>query len=78
MRVLTLFLCNGTKKHREPRREIGYHLKNHYFVFVFCFVFVFNHIIILNSNDKIMGKEPVRVLTPFQCDGTKNTGNHLK
>ena len=25
-----------------------------------------------------MEKEPVRVLTPFQCDGTKNTGNHLK
>ena len=27
VRVLTLFLCNGTKKHREPHREIGYHLK---------------------------------------------------
>ena len=76
VRVLTLFLCNGTKKHGEPRREIGYHLKNHFSVFVFCFVF--NHIIILNSNDKIMEKEPVRVLTPFQCDGTKNTGNHWK
>ena len=25
-----------------------------------------------------MEKEPVRVLTPFQSDGTKNTGNHLK
>ena len=36
----------------------------------------FNHTIILNLNDKIMQKEPVRVLTPFQCDGTKNTGNY--
>ena len=25
---LTLFLCNGTKKHRESHRERGYHLKN--------------------------------------------------
>ena len=23
-----------------------------------------------------MEKEPVRVLTPYQCNGTKNAGNH--
>ena len=33
MRVLTLFLCNGTSKHREPHREREYYL------------FFFNHII---------------------------------
>ena len=27
VRILTLFLCNGTKKHREPHGERGYHLK---------------------------------------------------
>ena len=57
VRVLTLFLCNGTKKHTEQHTERGYHLS---------FFFFNNHIVILNLNDKIMEKEPVRVLTPFQ------------
>ena len=81
VRVLTLFLCNGTKKHREPQRERGYLL----IFFLFSFSNFFNHIIIINLNDKIMEKEPVRVLTPFQCDGTKKhwephreRGHHLK
>ena len=42
--------------------------------------------IIFNLNYQIMEKEPVRVLTPFQCDGTKKKnweppgerGYHLK
>ena len=57
VRILTLFLCNGTKKHREPHGERGCHLK--------CLFFLIfkNHINILNLNDKIMEKEPVRVLT---------------
>ena len=50
VRVLTLFLSNGTKKHREPHRERGYHLNKSFF-----FV-VFNHIIMLNFSDKIHGK----------------------
>ena len=62
MRVLTLFLCNGTKKHIEPHRERGYHL----FLFLLLLFFFYNHIVILNLNDKIMEKESVRVLTPFQ------------
>ena len=69
VRVLTLFLYNGARKHKEPHRERENHLKIFFF---------FNHIIILNFNDKIMEKEPVRLLTPFHCDGTKNTGNHIE
>ena len=55
VKILTLFLCYGTKKHSEPHGERGYHLK--YFFLIFK-----NHIIILDFNDKIMEKEPVRVL----------------
>ena len=75
VKILTLLLCNRTKKHREPHGEIGYHLKNFFFFFFFFFfnfLKPYNHIIILNLNDKIMEKEPVRVLTlDIQCDGTK-------
>ena len=36
---LTLFQCNGTKKHREPHGERGYHLE-----YLFFFLIFFNHI----------------------------------
>ena len=65
-------LCNGARKHREPHRGRENHLKS-FFFFLF-----FYHIIILNFNDKIMEKEPVRLFTTFQCDGTTNTGNHIQ
>ena len=84
MRVLTPFQCNRTKKHWEPHRERGYHLNNVFFfvflLFLSFFFFFCNKIIIFNLNDKIMEKEPLWVLTPgltpFKCNGTKNTGNH--
>ena len=48
----------------------GYHLKKIFFGFLFFpflllfFFFFGNKIIIFDLNDKIMEKEPVRVLTP--------------
>ena len=78
VRVLALFLCNGTK-------NTGNHIEKEGTFYFFCFFKFFNHIIIINLNNKIMEKEPVRVLTPFQCDGTKKhwephreRGYHLK
>ena len=74
VRILTQFLCNGTKKHSEPHGERGYHLK------YFFFLIFFNHIIILDLNDKIMEKEPVRVLTQdiSMRWNQNNTENHIK
>ena len=55
--VLTLFLCNGTRKHREPHSEREYHLKSLFFSPLKKKTKK-QHIIILNLNDKIMEKEP--------------------
>ena len=41
VRVLTPFLCNGTKKHWEPHRERGYHLKSLFLLLFFPFFFFF-------------------------------------
>ena len=63
VRILTLLLCNWTKKTQGTtwRKRVP-PKKSFFFFFFFKFKF-FNHIIILNLNDKIMEKEPVRVLT---------------
>ena len=47
---------------------------------IFFFRIFFNHIIILNLNDKIMEKEPVRVLTLdiSMWWNQNNTGNHIE
>ena len=46
----------------------------------FFFLIFFNHIIILNLNDKIMEKEPVRVLTldSSMWWNQNNTENHIE
>ena len=76
VRVLTPFQCDGTKTHWEPQRAREYHLKSLFFPFPFLFfpfllcvyvwgVCVCNKIISFNLNEKIMKKEPVRMLAPF-------------
>ena len=63
VRVLTPFQWNGTKKHWEPHRNRGYHLKSlflllllFFFSIFFFFFFFGNKIIRFDLNDKIMGK----------------------
>ena len=55
---------NKTKQNKK-QKNTGNHIEKE------GTIYFFNHIIVLNLNDKIMEKEPVRELTPFQCDGTK-------
>ena len=63
VRELTLFLF-----YTEPENT-GNHIEEEGTIY-FLKWFFFNHISFL-TNNKIMEKEPVRVLTTFQCDGTK-------